>query len=393
MENKEKILKIQKKLVEYELDGWLFFDNHGSNHFFLELFDLSYLHLTRRFFYWIPKNGVPVKIVHQIEMMQMQNIPGESKTYLSFEGLRELLKQLLHSVKKIAMEYSHLNKNPYVSIVDAGTLELVKESNIEIVSSSDLLQHFTSVLTDSQIALHFEAADIIEKTVKKTWNLISDRLRAGRSITEFEVQKFILSEFLAHDCITEDGPCCSVNANSASPHHVASKKNDKKIHLGDLILIDLWCKKKHPHAIYADQTRVAVADSDPTPKMQEIFDIVLGAQDKAIAFLEERMKNNQATQGYEVDQICRKEIIDKGYGPFFIHRTGHNIDCNVHGAGAHLDSLENWDERQLLPNTLYSLEPAIYLPGQFGVRIEDNILLKDKVIITTKRERSFVCLV
>lgn len=267
MENKEKIIKIQKKLQEYGIDGWLLCDNHGTNRFLPKLFDQSHFHLTRRFYYWIPKSGDPVKIVHQIEVLQTEKLIGESWTYLSYENLRDLLRELLSKVKKVAMEYSPMNKNPYIAVVDAGSVELVKESGVEVFSSSDLLQHFTSVLTEVQIELHLEAARIIEKTVTKTWGLISDRLRSGRSITEYEVQKFILSEFLAHDCITEDGPCCSVNANSSSPHYLASKENAKKIQHGDLILIDLWCKKKHPQAIYADQTRVAVADSDPTPKM------------------------------------------------------------------------------------------------------------------------------
>ena len=385
---------IQKRLCEHDIDGWLLFDNHGSNRFVRQLLSIpQHLVITRRLFYWIPKEGEPVLIAHKIEAENLEYLPGKQELYLSREELKAALSRVLKGVSKVAMEYSPGGANPYVSNVDGGTLDMVRE-HVEVVSSDDLLQHFTSVLDEKQIESHLAAAQVVESAVESAWDLIVDRLRAGKRITEYEVQKFILSEFAANNCIAEDGPTCAVNGHSAMPHYMARKSTAAEINKGDFILIDLWCKKDHPYAIYADITRVAIAAAEPTPKQDQVFEVVRMAQKKAFELLEERLKMGEKVRGFELDDACRSYIVEKGFGEFFTHRTGHNIDIEVHGSGAHLDNLETSDQRKILPCTCFSIEPGIYLPGEFGVRLEHDVLISSEGIpqITGGVEESILCL-
>jgi Xaa-Pro aminopeptidase len=291
------------------------------------------------------------------------------------------------------MEYSPRGSNPLISIVDAGTFEIVSE-HVAVQSSADLLQRFTSVLDERQITSHLEAAQIVQKTVARAWDQITESLRKEKCITEYDVQNFILSEFAAQKCVAEEGPICAVNGNASIPHYMATKQSAKQISHGDLILIDLWCKQDVQEAVYADITRVAVAAPQPTPKQQEIFEIVKEAQIKGIEFVKKRMESEEGAKGYEVDDICRGYIQKKGYGEFFTHRTGHNIDTHVHGGGANFDNLETSDKRQLLPGMCFSVEPGIYVPGQFGIRLETNLLLhpNGSVEITGGMEENILCL-
>jgi Xaa-Pro dipeptidase len=372
----EFIQNIQEQLEEQELDGWLLYDHHGSNRFATEILKLPpELMLTRRFFYWIPQKGYPLKLVHKIEADCLDHLPGKKMIYLSWQELEEQLQKILKGSKKIAMEYSPRNSNPYVSVVDAGTMDVVRETGIEVVSSANLLQHFTTTLDDEQIASHLFAERVLLKTLNRAWDLISAALRANKKIYEHEVQQFILSEFTASNCITEDGPLCAVNEHSALPHYAATKESSKLIQPGDLILIDLWCKQNTPRAIYADLTRVAVAAPEATPLQQEVFNIVRDAQSFGIRFIKERLENNYELLGCEVDQVCRQYIEERGYGANFLHRTGHSIDTHVHGARANLDNLETHDTRKILPGSCFSIEPGIYLPGEFGIRLESDVIV------------------
>lgn len=390
------IKEIQKRLIEHGLDGWLLYDSHASNRFMHELLRLSpHLVMTRRVFYWIPASGEPVKILHRIEFDCLDNYLGTTLLYTSWNDLESQLAAVIGKMKRIAMEYSPKNANPYVSVVDAGTVELVRSLGPEVVSSDDLLQHFTSVLTEEQLVTHKAAASVLEQTIDNVWEMIADRLRLGKRITDYDVQRFILSEFTAKKCITEEGPICAVNAASSHPHYRASKERAIEIQKGDWILVDLWCKQDSPYAVYADITRVAVAASGATPKQQEIFSVVRHAQKKALEFVQQRFASNKIVQGYEVDNVCRQFIKDKGYGEFFLHRTGHNIDTQVHGAGAHLDNLETSDTRKLLPGTCFSIEPGIYLPDEFGVRLEHDVVINHskEIEITGGIVESIACLV
>lgn len=388
--------EIQKRLVEHEIDGWLLYDNHASNRFARELLHLpEQIIVTRRLFYWIPATGQPVKLLHKIEAESLDNYPGEKKLYISWSDLETKLSEILRNKGRVAMEYSPKNANPYVSVVDAGTVELIRGFGVEVVSSDDLLQHFTSVLTSEQIGMHQVAARVLEETIANVWEMLADRLRLGKKITDYDVQRFIQSEFTAKKCITEEGPICSVNLWSALPHHIATKEFPVEIQKGDYVLVDLWCKQDLPHAIYADITRVAVALPEPTPKQQQLFTIVKSAQELAFRFVQQRFANQEKVRGYEVDDVCRRYITEQGYGPNFLHRTGHNIDTQVHGAGAHLDNLETSDHRKILPGTCFSIEPGIYLEGEFGIRLEHDVVIKHngEVEMTGGKVESIACLV
>lgn len=395
MEFQEKLIKIQRGLQEQSCDGWLLYDNHGSNRFARELLGIPpHMVITRRFFYWIPKKGEPQKILHSIESEALNTLPGDRHLYLSWTELEKVLKRVLEGSKKILMEYSPRNANPTISVLDAGTMEVIRGFNIEVASSANLLQHFTSILDEQQIASHLEASLILQTTISRAWDLITDHLRQGTRITEYDVQQFILSEFTAQNCITDDGPACSVNGNTALPHYLATKHNTREIVRGDLILIDMWCKKNLDTAIYADITRVAVAAAQPTPRQLEVFDVVKNAQRKAMDFIHDRVQKGERIKGAEVDDVCRKVINEAGFGPYFTHRTGHNIDTSVHGAGTNFDNLETADYREILPGMCFSLEPGIYLPGEFGIRIEYNVLIgHDKTVqITGGTEENIICL-
>ncbi len=391
----DKIGEIQSQLRHYGFDGWLLFDHHGSNKFARELLGIPALSvLTRRFFYWIPSKGEPLKIVHRIEEGSLDYLPGTTQSYLSWIELEELLRKCLEKTKKIAMEYSSRGAMPDVSVVDAGTMEIIAEYAGSIASSADLLQNFTSILTEAQMQTHRDAIAVIFRTLEKTWDFITLSIRKEEKVTEFDVQQFILSEFAAKNCISEESPICAVNEHSSFPHYIATKKSAKIILPGDFILVDLWCKKDLPDAIYADITRVAIAAPEPTPRHEEIFNIVKKAQLAGIDFIARGLASKKPVLGKDVDDVCRKVITDAGYGAYFTHRTGHNIGTSVHGSGAHLDNLETSDNRTILPSTCFSIEPGIYLPNAFGVRLECNVIVtKDlQLEVTGKAEEQILCL-
>lgn len=294
------------------------------------------------------------------------------------------------------MEYSPRNAIPYVSKVDGGTLEMVQGFGVEVLSSADLLQELLCVWTDEQLQTHLEAAEFLDKTVEKTWEWLSAQLKKGSAITEYDLQQFVLSEFKTYQFLADDPPICAVNAHTANPHYSPLLVGSHTICLNDFILIDLSCKKKDSNAVYADITRVAVAASKPQSKQQKIFDIVKQAREAAIAFLKTRIPCGKKVMGWEVDQVCRKVITDHGYGKYFIHRTGHNIGQTVHGNGANLDNFETADFRRLLPGTCFSVEPGIYLPGEFGVRLEYDVYLPldgKSFLITGGIQDNIVCLI
>ncbi|MEI8124151.1 MAG: M24 family metallopeptidase [Parachlamydiaceae bacterium] len=375
----EKILAVQHSLRDLSLDGWMLYDFRRSNTLaccFLEIPPDQLL--TRRFFYWIPCKGNPIKIVHRIENHALDHLPGDSVQYSSWEELEENLATVLNKYHVIAMEYSPRNAIPTVSKIDAGTMDLIRGCGVEVKSSGDLLQTYTSVWSDDQFLLHNQAADVLQNAVEKAWRYIGDAVRTKKNINEFDVQQFLLDEFKQGQCICDDPPICAVNANSANPHYAPSRLNSSVIRDGDFVLIDVWCKRNVPFAVYADITRVAVVGKALTKKQQQIFSFVKQARDAALELLYRRLESGDEIRGWEVDQACRDVILKAGFGTFFPHRTGHNIGERDHGDGANIDNFETKDERNLIPGTCFSIEPGIYLPGEFGVRLEDDVyLLKD----------------
>ena len=375
----EKIQKAQKLLHDYQIDGWLLYDFRRSNPLacrFLEIPDTTLL--TRRFFYWIPMSGEPVKIVSTVEN-PLGHLPGRELKFRSWQELEGILGELLKGVGELAMEYSPFSAVPEVSRVDGGTVDLVRRAGPTVVSSGDLLQE---AFDEEKWKLQQEAAHILDKIAEDTWQWIAEQLDKG--ISEYDVQQRMLTQMHENNCVTNHPPICAVNEHSSDPHYAPSKINSAKIKKEDFILIDLWCKKNVPNAVYGDITRVAVASSNPSPRQQEIFNCVKEAQSKTLAFVKERYERGVPILGFEVDRICRQVIEDAGYGESFLHRTGHNIDEDDHGPGAHIDDLETHDTRKLLPGTCFSIEPGIYLKGEFGVRLEYDVFLHPdgKVIVT-----------
>jgi len=372
----ERISDVQRHLSDEKIDGWLLFDFLGQNGLARDFLQIDPHHLiTRRFFYWIPQKGEPIQLVHVIEPHVLEHLPGKKISYLKWQELEGRLKEILQGSKRVAMEYSPHNAIPYLSKVDGGMIDLVRSCHVEVVSSGGFLQYYTCVLSQEQLRSHLDAADFLDQTVAKAWKMIGEHLQKSQPIHEYAVRMFIADEFEKNGYSTEGLPICAVNAHSADPHFEPKKEGSSPIKKGDFVLIDLWCKKKAPGSIYGDITRVGFAGSAPTPRHQEIFSIVRQAQRQATLYVEKKWKARELIRGCDIDQVCRRVIEEAGYGQYFTHRTGHNIYTKDHGPGAHIDSLETNDVRPLISQTCFSIEPGIYLPGEFGVRCEYDVYL------------------
>lgn len=372
---------VQIALQKQHIDGWLLYDFRRCNDLacqFLEIPESQLL--TRRFFYWIPVRGEPIKIVHAIEN-PLKDLPGKTLKFSSWQLLEQHLAETLKGSSRIAMEYSPRNAIPYVSKVDAGTIEVIRSFGIDVVSSCDILQKFTNVLSQQQVEMHLTAAEILDETAEKTWGMIFQAFKANKKVTEYDVQQFILQQFEEQDCMTDDPPICAVNEHSADPHYSPTKLTAEVIKPGDFILIDLWCKLNRPKAVYADITRVGVAAKNPTARQLEIFMIVKKAQQAATDLVKDRFATGKPLHGWEVDQAARDVITAAGYGDYFIHRTGHSIDTSDHGSGANIDNLETQEQRLIIPGTCFSIEPGIYLTGEFGIRLEYDIYVSLEGIV------------
>ena len=375
------ILDIQNDLIKESIDGWLIYDFRRSNDLGCRFLKISpETLLTRRFLYWIPRIGDPLKIVHQIESQVLDHLPGNVQTYQTWKEFETALQRLLQGSARVAMEFSPRNAIPTVSKVDGGTIDLVRSFDVEVVSSANVLQSFTSVWSEAQLKSHLTAANFLDKLAGEVWEYI----RENQGINEYQVQQFMLQRFKEEGFISDDPPICAVNQNSANPHYSPSKEGSATIKPGDWILIDLWCKQNGEENVYGDITRVAYFGEEPSAKQHKVFEIVKNAQSSATDFVRRRLTKGEKVKGWEVDQVCRCQIVDAGFGPYFIHRTGHNIDTKDHGPGANIDNYETRDERELLPGTCFSIEPGIYLPGEFGVRLEyDVYIYPDKRILVT----------
>jgi len=370
----KKIRKAQEFLQEMKADGWLLADFHRNNplaHLFLEI--PPELHLTRRFFYWIPAKGDPVRIVHAIEPFSLASWPGEERIYLSWQSLRKEIGAVVAGAKRVAMEFSPMNGNPYVSCVDGGTVDLVRSFGAEAVSSGSFLSHFTAVISPAQGESHLRAAAALDQIVQDTFRWIGERLKQEKPVDEYGAQQKILREFDRLHLFTDSAPHVCVNAHSADPHFATQKEGASRIRKGDFVLIDLWAKEQGEKAVWGDITRVGVAAERPTLRQQEVFGAVRSAQKAGIELVKRRFSEKKKVMGFEIDDAVRNVIRKAGFADYFIHRTGHNIEINLHGNGPHLDNLEMHDDRPILPGTCFSVEPGIYLPGEFGVRLESDV--------------------
>jgi Xaa-Pro aminopeptidase len=358
------------------VDGWLLYNFRDSNTFAAKILSLPpHIMCTRRYYYFIPSKGEPRKLVHRIEEWNLDTLPGEKTVYLSWQSLREGLKKILDGAKTIAMEYSPLCAIPYVATVDAGTIELVQSTGVQLVSSANLIQRFESIWDDEQREGCFESANHLRQIVDAAFGFIRTKLKSGITVTEFDVQQCMVSEFGKRGLVSGDAPNCSVNSNAANPHYEPTKDIFTEIKKGDIVLLDLWAKKNVPRSVYADITWMGYTGESVPDEYEKIFQIVKGARDAALNFVRSSFAAGKTIHGYEVDDAARTIITEKGFGENFVHRTGHSIGEEVHGTGANMDNLETHDERILIPETCFSIEPGIYFRDRFGVRSEIDVYI------------------
>jgi Xaa-Pro aminopeptidase len=386
---------IQRALRDASLDGWLFYDHHHRDPIAAGILGLDpNAHITRRWYYFIPANGEPRKLVHRIEQARLDALPGSKNQYSSWQELHAGLENLLQNQKKIAMQYSANNDIMYVSMVDAGTIEFLRSLGKEVVTSADLVSQFQAVLSEDQIASHAAAQRGLDPIVAEAWQEIARRLRPASSqpggLTEYDLVLWLREAMRREGLVWENGPDVSVNANTSDQHYEPTADRAAPIREGDFLLIDIWGRLDTPTAVFYDITWTGVVGREPTPKEQLVFETVRRARDAAVALVEQAFAQNRPIHGFEADDAARAVIRDAGFSDFFVHRTGHNIAHEIHGPGAHLDNLETHDVRLLLPHTCFSVEPGIYLP-EFGVRSEINMLTAPgKAWVTGRTQRELV---
>ena len=381
---------IQAALRERNIDGWLFYDHHHRDPIAYRVLGLSEtLMVTRRWFYLIPAQGEPRKLVHKIEAGHLDSLPGQKAVYAGWQELFESIKTMLKSCRDIAMQYSPNNLIFTISLVDGGTLDLIRGLGKNIVSSGDLVAQFESTLTEAQMESHFAARDSIDGIVKAAFQEIGSRVRKGE-VTEHQIQGWILEAFRREKLITADPPVVAVNANSGNPHYEPRAESSLPIRKGDFVLLDIWGKKDVPGSMYYDITWTGFVGENPPSKMVEVFTVVRDARDEAVKTVVNAINDKRAIAGWEVDRAARNYIKSAGYGDNFIPRTGHSIASDIHANGANMDDLEIHDERRILPNSCFSIEPGVYLP-EFGVRSEVNVLVRpNSAEVTGKIQRELV---
>ena len=363
---------IQQALGERDIDAWLLYDFRGSNPIARSVIGFDERQIgTRRWFYLIPRAGEPVGILHVIEPHALKGAPGAMVLYRSWKELESVLRTHLQGLKRVAMEYSPGAAIPYVGRVDAGTVELVRAAGPEVVTSADLVQIFEARWTPEQKELHDRAARDTLLAKDEAFALIRERLAAGKPPRESEVQAFIQARFDARGLTTHHPCIVATNEHASDPHFETSAgPADREIRPGDLVLIDLWAKVAgDPRAVYYDATWMGYCGSQVPPRMREVWEAVKGARDAAVDFVMAASTGGRTICGYEVDDVSRRFIEERGFGPYFLHRTGHSIGYEVHGNGVNIDNLETRDQRTIIPGVCFSIEPGVYLP-EFGVRSE-----------------------
>jgi Xaa-Pro aminopeptidase len=377
MSNLDRIQKFQEALAALDLDGWLFFDHHMRDPLAYRVLGFQPKQsVSRRWYYLVPRLGEPHSLVHRIESKVLDDLPGQKHVYSGWRAHQDGLGALLFGLKRIAMQYSPGCAIPYVSMVDGGTLEFVRSFGVEVVSSADLIQSFDAVLSATQVESHLSAGRKMDEIRAAAFAKVGDALREGVSLNEWALHSWMREQFDREGLITDHGPIVAVNEHAADPHYEPSPEASAVIRSGDLLLVDMWAKWNKPGAIYYDITWTAFCGADPPSEMDKVFEIVKEARDAAAGFVESSLAGGRMIHGFEVDNSCRRIIDAAGFGEYFVHRTGHSIGEEVHGTGANMDDMETHDERRILANTLFSVEPGIYL-DHFGIRSEFNVLAEE----------------
>lgn len=388
-----RLTEIQAALREQRLDGWLFFDHHERDPLAYRILEFRPpRHVTRRWYYLIPAEGEPRALVHRVEPNMLAALPGTQTVYSGWQTQAAGLASLLAGRRRVAMQYSPQCAVPYVAMVDAGTIELVRGAGVEVVSSADLVQYFEARWTGAQLDLHMEAGRKVDKVRRNAFEEIGARLRRGESVTEWDIRGYILSAFERMGLFTDHGPIVGVNANASNPHYEPTAGLHDPIRPGDVVLIDLWAKLDGvADAVYYDITWTGFVGTPPA-EVVNVFETVRAARDAAVQHVQEAVYRPEGLCGFQVDDVARGFISERGFGEYFVHRTGHSIGRDVHGAGANMDNLETHDERKVIPGTCFSIEPGIYLP-QFGIRSEVNVYVGEREArVTGEVQRQLVAI-
>jgi Xaa-Pro aminopeptidase len=387
------IAEIQDALQQAGLDGWLFYDHHVRD-------PLAYRILrfdpprtpSRRWYYFIPAAGEPVKLVHRIEPGMLDAIPGEKRVYSSWNTMQAGLRGMLGGARRVAMQHSPNCEIPYVALVDAGTVDAVRGMDVEVASSAALVQYFEARWSAAQLESHLEAGRRVDAARRAAFEQISMALRGGRTVTEHEIAGFIRDQFRTGGLITDHGPIVAVNANASNPHYEPTAERCLPIAPGDLVLIDMWAKLDQPGAVYYDITWTGYCGAVPPAEMRNVFFVVHKARTTGSDFVVAAVAAARPLAGFEVDDAVRGVIDGAGFGEYFIHRTGHSIGQEVHGNGANMDNLESHDTRPLIAGTCFSIEPGIYLPA-FGIRSEVNCYVGEgKAMVTGEEQYALLAL-
>src|SRR5262245_29853422 len=366
---------VQAAIRGQGFDGWLLYDFRGSNILAQRVVGLSEKKLSRRWFYFVPASGEPRKLVHAIEPASLDGLPGKTKTiYRRWQELEAGVGALVSGARRVAMEYSPRNGNPYIGRVDAGTIELVLSFGVGVQPSGDIVLELAALWAGEQGASHFAGAKVTDSAYGIASAFIAEKVKSSGQTTELDVQKRIMDHFASNGCTTYSPPIVGVGPHSGDPHYEPTPQTNTPVKAGDFVLVDLWCKLDKPRAVYSDLTRVGYVGREVPEKFTRIFNIVAAARDAGIATVKQAFAARRPISGAEVDDATRAVIEKAGYGDQFTHRTGHNIGQEVHGNGAHIDGLETRDDRRIMPRTCFSIEPGIYLP-EFGVRSEVNVYI------------------
>jgi Xaa-Pro dipeptidase len=377
----ESLSALQASLERAGVDGWLLYDFHGLNPVAVGMLEMSGM-TTRRFFVYIPRTGSPTAITHAIEQGPWSEWPSQwrKEKYSSWRTLESMLATLVKG-KRIAMEYSPGDAVPYLDRVPAGVIEMVRATGATVVSSAELVSRFYAVWSDTQRASHERAARAVSTIGQEAIRLAGSRADSASPMTEHSLQTWINEKFEAGGLETDHGPIVAIGPNAANPHYQPTAQNSPTINRGDILLIDLWAREKN--GVFADQTWMGSLGA-PSERDSKVWLAVRDARDAAISLLRERIDAHQSVKGGEVDDAARAVITKRGFGEFFIHRTGHSIDPrDLHGSGPHIDNLETREERELIPGVGFSIEPGVYLSGEVGMRSEVNgFIAADGLLIT-----------
>ncbi len=385
---------VQQALKEEGLDGWLLYDFHGSNPIARRLtgLDTGDKMTSRRWYYLIPASGDPRKLMHAIEPYNLDHMPGSKTIYAQRETLTSGLQQILGGVSRVAMEYSPNNAIPYISRVDAGTIEAVRQLGVSVSSSGDLIQRFEAIWSADALQTHRDASERLYRIKDRAFELIRESRRAGRKLTEIDVQRAMVGWFDSEVLITDAPPVVGAQENAGNPHYMPTDARHRAIGDGEVVLLDLWGKLPSPGAVFADITWVGFTAPAVPEKYMNAFNAARDGRDAAVALVQQRVRAGQEIRGFEVDRACRAVLEKAGFGAQFIHRTGHSLGTDVHGNGVHMDDYETHDERRLIPGTGFTIEPGVYTK-EFGVRTEINMYVGEReATVTGPLQTEFVLL-